>query len=672
MIRSFGLILGFLVVSMCSAQSESVICAFQRILGTLQAEELVYEVRTKGSLLFVGEERSRFVIYDISESPLGEQIGVIETGDHVYDFEIIDDYAYLANDDYGLTVVDISDPTMPTIVGNVDTPSWAIEVMVRDGYAYLTCARNGVHIIDVHDPTNPVLVSSMSWFGNQVFDLDLDGQLLYVLSQYQFIVLDISDPANPVVLSQIAPSSSSQAESICLIDERRVLMPLDNGDVQLLNLDDPSDPQVMQTWGGVGMGDVHLDGDRILSRTFSGLFVYRLNEQGELIEQGEWRIPSCYAYWIGEDGVYLAGGDTVRYYEGTDPAPSPEVSRVDGFVSPIKDQVLDGEFLYAVSYGHVYVFDMSDPSHPTLLSDLAEGGFTARSITKRGSNLVVSVDSNWFRVIDASDPAQLVTISGDVFESHAEELVFVGDYLCVTSGREGVAIYDLADPTSPNRIGEIDVGGTTSDICAISDSQFAVLTTGVGVSIVDISNPSSPELVDTVEFNRSLYDIAHSEGVLVVTSYERLNVLTRNQDHQWQIASELNGPYGGSVNIELPYAFISGMRIIDIADPYMPELIGEYFTSPFPFHASLLGDFVVVGLDTQSPNTGGVRVVDMFSGCGSCSVDLNADGTLNFFDVAAFLVGYQAQDPLADWNGDGAWDYFDVSGFIMDYLAGCP
>ena len=56
----------------------------------------------------------------------------------------------------------------------------------------------------------------------------------------------------------------------------------------------------------------------------------------------------------------------------------------------------------------------------------------------------------------------------------------------------------------------------------------------------------------------------------------------------------------------------------------------------------------------------------------SCLADLNEDGELNFFDVSAFLVAYQAMDPLADFNNDGAFSFFDVSRFLVAYQAGCP
>lgn len=51
--------------------------------------------------------------------------------------------------------------------------------------------------------------------------------------------------------------------------------------------------------------------------------------------------------------------------------------------------------------------------------------------------------------------------------------------------------------------------------------------------------------------------------------------------------------------------------------------------------------------------------------------DLNGDGLFNFFDVSAFLVAYQTQDPTADFTGDGLINFFDVSAFLVSYQTGC-
>ncbi|MCC5822355.1 MAG: hypothetical protein LAT64_06440 [Phycisphaerales bacterium] len=56
----------------------------------------------------------------------------------------------------------------------------------------------------------------------------------------------------------------------------------------------------------------------------------------------------------------------------------------------------------------------------------------------------------------------------------------------------------------------------------------------------------------------------------------------------------------------------------------------------------------------------------------ACPADINGDGELNFFDVAAFVALFQAQDPIADFNNDGLFNFFDFSAFIAAFNAGCP
>lgn len=55
-----------------------------------------------------------------------------------------------------------------------------------------------------------------------------------------------------------------------------------------------------------------------------------------------------------------------------------------------------------------------------------------------------------------------------------------------------------------------------------------------------------------------------------------------------------------------------------------------------------------------------------------CAADLNNDGTLDFFDVSAFLNAFNAMDTVADFNADGSFNFFDVSAFLNAYNAGCP
>lgn len=55
-----------------------------------------------------------------------------------------------------------------------------------------------------------------------------------------------------------------------------------------------------------------------------------------------------------------------------------------------------------------------------------------------------------------------------------------------------------------------------------------------------------------------------------------------------------------------------------------------------------------------------------------CAADLTNDGSLDFFDVSAFLTAFGNGDLVADFSGDGVLDFFDVSAFLTAFGAGCP
>lgn len=56
----------------------------------------------------------------------------------------------------------------------------------------------------------------------------------------------------------------------------------------------------------------------------------------------------------------------------------------------------------------------------------------------------------------------------------------------------------------------------------------------------------------------------------------------------------------------------------------------------------------------------------------TCPADLAPDGTLNFFDVQAFLQAFSGGLPVADFTHDETLDFFDVQAFLNLYSGGCP
>lgn len=62
----------------------------------------------------------------------------------------------------------------------------------------------------------------------------------------------------------------------------------------------------------------------------------------------------------------------------------------------------------------------------------------------------------------------------------------------------------------------------------------------------------------------------------------------------------------------------------------------------------------------------------VFNGQISCPADYMPNGSLDIFDVFAFLGDLQQQDQIADLNRDGSFDFGDVSIFLSDFNSGCP
>ena len=60
------------------------------------------------------------------------------------------------------------------------------------------------------------------------------------------------------------------------------------------------------------------------------------------------------------------------------------------------------------------------------------------------------------------------------------------------------------------------------------------------------------------------------------------------------------------------------------------------------------------------------------TGSSPCPADFTGDGSLDIFDVFAFLDAFNASNPIADFTGDGSLDIFDVFAFLDQFNAGCP
>lgn len=54
-----------------------------------------------------------------------------------------------------------------------------------------------------------------------------------------------------------------------------------------------------------------------------------------------------------------------------------------------------------------------------------------------------------------------------------------------------------------------------------------------------------------------------------------------------------------------------------------------------------------------------------------CRIDLTGDGTIDFFDLVAFINFYQAAHPAADFDDNGVLNFFDFAAYLTEFQIGC-
>ena len=78
--------------------------------------------------------------------------------------------------------------------------------------------------------------------------------------------------------------------------------------------------------------------------------------------------------------------------------------------------------------------------------------------------------------------------------------------------------------------------------------------------------------------------------------------------------------------------------------------------------------------DLDFHNIAGDQFINLSNPSVPCPADLAAPfGTLNFFDIQAFIALFTAHDPAADLALPvGVFNIFDIQAYIAQYNMGCP
>lgn len=382
--------------------------------------------------------------------------------------------------------------------GNNGTDVWEY-IDGNTGRVYAIVGGNGMSVVDVTNPTNPVQVAHLTSVPG--FDLKVWDHYVYCVTggSGTASVVDIADPTNPVVVSTF-PSSHN-----IFIDENGYMYAsFPSLNIYDLN-NDPWNPLLLTTVGSEGH-DATVRGNLLMD-------------------------------FHGSAGTNL--------YDVTNPAAPILLSSITD--SEINyhhsgDISADGNYLYICDEGanhpkaDVSVWDISDPTNPVRVSDIADGTATAHNLYVIGNYAYMSYYSAGFKVFDISDPSQMVLadaydtnpstgenfngafgvypspVTGNIYINDSDGFfVFSFDGLVLGTSEEAILDFSIA----PNPVSNITTLRLNNDFIntitvnsllgsqlmeievtdGLSNYDLDLSTFGAGVYFVTVNNLSTKKIV---------------------------------------------------------------------------------------------------------------------------------------------------------------------------------
>ena len=292
--------------------------------------------------------------------------------------------------------------------------------------------------------------------------------------------------------------------------------------------------------------------------------------------------------------------------------------------------------------------------------------------------------------VNLADPSDVVMtpIAGDLLRFGGAAMSGDGSLIAFENTTNALRVVDVlgGGNTLIDSIGFMDSG--IAGMALTNDGASAIVTTTVGgfsrFVIADAVTGAVQSVHNILNFNPigSLAVVPEGHPTLTAGDLYGLSLtsgggvrLVRIDLDANTIASTLNVfGVGFSAQFETGLDFAPNGTLYAVVqgfDEVSPDVFVEISSHLYTIDP-IVGSAVDLGVIESDQAWDAVTIVIDTAANDACSADLTGDGSLDFFDVSAFLTAFGAQDPLADFTGDGSFDFFDVSAFLVAFGAGCP
>jgi hypothetical protein len=507
----------------------------------------------------------------------------------------------------------------------------------------------------------------------------VSGNYAYVVTSMPYLqVYDLSDPTKPKQTGEAFLQAAIETRDVAVWGDYVYIAAPNPGapeaaDLFIVSVADKANPQKVASFPVDGAAfTLTADNGRLYVGTSGGMAVYSLSNPSQPQLLGSYGGVDVRKIAVANDLAYVAAG--TQGIVILDVSAATAVSRVGGTIVGESDEVVDlalsGNYVEVAAntsslqfqpIGRLRIVDVSNPTAPVEVYASAQlEQAKMNSIEHIGANALIGGGS--LHVFDTSNPTAPVKRSALPLRLGVKEVESVNGRALVLN-KTGLTVVDIADAANPVAIAVYPTGISLGPIASHGGYLYAP-DQFTGLLIFDFTDPTAPKKVATI-------DMPFATPVI---DGDRLFMVTQGGFTIYSLADPLRpvrlGAYTTSFvmgfDVKDNLVFLGGadryaIRVVDIADPAAPKVVSNYA----PNAETAMGGLKLVGNDIlltevnvanlyDATDPENIRYVGTVAGSSS---DFAADGT-HFFVASDKTYAYDLanaptvpKDTLELWAG---------------------
>jgi hypothetical protein len=476
--------------------------------------------------------------------------------------EVAASHAFIAGEQRGLWIFDVSTPANVTLAGLADTPGYSRNVQVKDNIAYVADLISGLAMFDVSNPSAPTRLGSVDT-DDQSRDVTVMDGLAYVPDgEGGLNIIDVSTPRPSTLVGSL--ESNADAHEV-ILDGTTLFMAQDDG-LQIIDVSNPSAPKqksLIGLGGGSAFG-IALEGTKMYVAAYDeDLRIIDLDTKSVTPVELDNGANYTWSAAVNDDFIFIGDGDLeggttggLNLIDRTDPTYATQ-DRIE-LGGCVTDIVVLGQYAYVTvkdgddDNGYddngLKIIDIN-PDSPNFRSVKSHINIDAidhpapLGLAVDGSYAYVASDWLGVTIFDITEPTapQKVGSSGRLSGGVARSVKVVGNIAYVANSNSGVFVLDVQDTTNPVIIGYVDTPGFARDI-AVDGTIAHVADDGAGLTTVELPieftanisqvNPDQikatlPSPLLSGNYTVRVFDAVQNDALLgAVTFSDRINLLS--------------------------------------------------------------------------------------------------------------------------------------------------